>query len=88
VVYSRQRLHEEGNRLRWLAVVGGISNHCIRQQTIANHRKRLEQRAFGEKRDTQGRCQAGTPDTQALAREDGTRLFPIDAGIPILLPSS
>ena len=25
-------------------------------------------------------------DAQALAREDGTRLFPIDAGIPILLP--
>ena len=24
----------------------------------------------------------------ALAREDGTRLFPIDDGIPILLPAS
>ena len=28
------------------------------------------------------------PDTQALAREDGSRLFPIDAGIPILLPET
>jgi uncharacterized protein YbaR (Trm112 family) len=31
---------------------------------------------------------ASPPDTQALAREDGTRLFPIDAGIPILLPEA
>jgi uncharacterized protein YbaR (Trm112 family) len=28
------------------------------------------------------------PETKALAREDGSRLFPIDAGIPILLPET
>jgi uncharacterized protein YbaR (Trm112 family) len=26
------------------------------------------------------------PEAKALAREDGSRLFPIDQGIPILLP--
>jgi uncharacterized protein YbaR (Trm112 family) len=26
------------------------------------------------------------PETQSLARDDGSRLFPIDHGIPILLP--
>lgn len=31
--------------------------------------------------------QHGLPtDQQALARQDGTRLFPMDQGIPILLP--
>lgn len=27
-------------------------------------------------------------DSKALSREDGTRLFPIDNGIPILLPEA
>ena len=32
--------------------------------------------------------QAMPPEIKALAREDGSRLFPIDAGIPILLPET